>query len=124
MASRQERLGTGTREAPYVLCYQHHTEMLPRPLSDSAEAFVYACQEAGCQIRYVSSHGYIINTKDAQAVEEEKTPEVSCPNDGQPMYLAEVMPQRRSYRLWKCPECNATRRNEETVDGLGKSVEA
>jgi hypothetical protein len=124
MANRPERLGTNTREVLYVLCYQHHSEMLPRPLSESAEALVYACQQAGCLIRYDGSHGYIIDTRDAQTVEEEKTPEVSCPNDGQHMYLAEVMPQRRSYRLWKCPECNATRTNEETVDGLGKSAEA
>jgi transposase-like protein len=68
--------------------------------------------------------GYSIDTDDAKTIEEEKPPRVNCPNDGQLMYLAEVMPQRKSFRLWKCPECNQHRTNEDTSGGLGKKMGA
>ncbi|SRR6266436_5459571 len=44
MASEQERLGTSTRRDLHVLCYQHHTEMLLRLLSEPAEGLPYACR--------------------------------------------------------------------------------
>ena len=124
MASEQERLGTSTGKDLRVLCYQHHTEMLLRPLGDPAEGMVYTCQESGCLIRYDISHGYFLDTKDARTVELEIIPRVICSNDAQRMHLAEVMPERRSFRLWKCPECNGSRTNEETSGGLGKKMGA
>jgi len=30
-----------------------------------------------------------------------------------PKYLAEVRPEKKSFRLWKCPECDAIRTNGE-----------
>jgi ribosomal protein L37AE/L43A len=40
--------------------------------------------------------------------------------DGMPMYLVEVLPERKSFRLWKCPKCamnhaknSMSRTNEE-----------
>ena len=98
--------------------------MLLRLLSQTAEELLYACQEPGCLIRYKTSDGYFIDTKDAKTVEQETTPHVGCSNDGQLMYLAEVMAGRRSFRLWKCPECNLTRINEETSGGLEKKMGA
>jgi hypothetical protein len=124
MASEQERLGTSTRENLHVLCYQHHTEMLLRLLSEPVEDLLYACREPGCLVRYKTSDGYFIDTKDAKTIEQEITPRVSCSNDGQLMYLAEVMAERKSFRLWKCPECNLARINEETSGGLGKKMGA
>ena len=124
MACELERLGSCTRKDLHVLCYQHHTEMLLTPVSESPEGLLYACREPGCLVRYTDLDGYFIDTKDPKTVEEERTPRVSCPNDAQLMYLAEVTPQRRSYRLWKCPECNASHTNGETSDGLGKGAEA
>jgi hypothetical protein len=124
MASEQERLGTGTGKDLRVLCYQHHTEMLLRLLSESAEGVLYACQEPSCLVCYDSSDGYFIDTKNLKIIDEEIKPRVICPNDGHFMYLAEVMPQRRSFRLWKCPECNANRTNEETSGGLEKKMGA
>lgn len=118
------RLVTGTGKDLHVLCYQHHTEMLPRLLSEPAEGVLYACQEPSCLVGYDSSDGYFIDTKNSKTIEEETTPRVSCPNDGHFMYLAEVMPQRRSFRLWKCPECNGNRTNEETSGGLEKKMGA
>lgn len=124
MASEQERLGTSTAKDLRVLCYQHHNEMLPRLLSEPAEGVLYACREPGCLVRYDSSRGYFIDAGDAETTEQETVPQVSCPNDGQLMYLAEVIPQRRSFRLWKCPECNESRTNEETPGGLEKKMGA
>jgi len=125
MASEQERLGTSTGKDLRVLCYQHHTEMLLRPLGDPAEGMVYTCQESGCLIRYDISHGYFLDTKDARTVELEIIPRVICSNDAQRMYLAEVMPERRSFRLWKCLKCNQSRINSEDTSGeLGKKMGA
>jgi hypothetical protein len=124
MACEQERLGSRTRKDLHVLCYQHHTEMLLRLASDPAEGLLYACREPGCLVCYDSSNGYFLDAKEPKTIEEETTPRVSCPNDGQLMYLAEVMPEKRSFRLWRCPECNTSRTNEETSGGLGKGAEA
>jgi len=124
MAREKETLGTSTRKDLHVLCYQHHTEMLVRLLSNPAERPLYTCRERSCLVRYYSSDGYFVDTRDAKAFEEERTPGVICPNDGQPMYLAEVMPERSSFRLWKCPECNESRTNEETSGGLEKKMGA
>ncbi len=85
----------------------------------------YACQEPGCLIRYDISNGYFLDTNDAKTIELEIIPRVNCSNDGQRLYLAEVMPERRSFRLWKCPECNQSCiNNEETSGGLGKKMGA
>jgi len=92
--------------------------------SEPLEALQYTCREAGCLIRYDSSHGYFIDTIEAKTIEQEMVPRVSCPGDEHPMYLAEVRPERRSFRLWKCPECNTSRTNEESLHGLGKKVGA
>ena len=123
-ARQQEGLGTSTAKDLRVLCYQHHNEMLLRLLSEPAEEVLYACREPGCLVRYDTSHGYFIDTKDAETIEQETTPRVSCSNDGQLMYLAEVIPQRSDFRLWKCPECNGSRTNEETSGGLEKKMGA
>ena len=121
MASETERLGISTRRDFHVLCYQHHSEMLPRLPSEPAEGQLYACGELACLVRYHSLHGYFVDPKVAKTIELEITPRVGCPKDGQFMYLAEVIPQRRSFRLWKCPQCNGRRTNdEETSGGLGK----
>ena len=107
IASAVERLGTSTRKDLHVLCYQHHTEMLLGPPTDSAEGTLYVCQEPGCLVRYFVSSGYFLDMKDAKAAELEIIPCVSCSNDAQRMYLAEVMRERKSFRLWKCPKCNS-----------------
>ena len=124
-AIERERLGTSTRKDLHVLCYQHHTQMLLRVLDESAERLLYACKEPGCLIRYAGPQGYFLDTEDAKTIEMELIPRVNCSNDGHRMYLAEVLPQRRNYRLWQCPECNQGRANdEETSGGLGKKIGA
>jgi len=92
--------------------------------SKPAEELLYVCNEPGCLIRYNSSDGYFIDTEDAKAIEQELTPRVSCPDDEHLMYLTEVRPEKRSFRLWKCPECNASRTNEESSPEQGKKMGA
>jgi len=96
--------------------------MLLGPPTESAEGMLYACQEPGCLIRYQASSGYFLDVKDARAVELEIIPRVSCYNDAQRMYLAEVLPEKKSFRLWKCPKCEARQTNEEISGGLGKKM--
>jgi hypothetical protein len=73
----------------------------------------YVCEEPGCFVRYSRSRGYFITTQDGSQVEGEIIPRVSCPQDRQLMYLAEIRPEQRSYRLWRCPECDMSRTNQE-----------
>lgn len=115
------RLGTSTKTELRVLCYQHHTEMLAKFRSEPLDELLYACREPGCLICYGSSDGYFIDTEDTRIIEQEITPRVSCPYDGQFMYLVEVLPERSSFRLWKCPGCDASRTNEGSSDALGKT---
>jgi hypothetical protein len=106
-------VGTGTRKDLHVLCYEHHKEMPLKHRSEPAETFLYVCLEPGCFIYYDSSQGYLIEPQDGDRSEPEIKPSVHCPKDGRVMYLAEVRPERKSFRLWKCPECNAIRTNGE-----------
>ena len=101
-----------------MLCYEHHVEMkigrAQLELRDeSAERPLYACQEPGCLIRYASSRGYFIVAQGANGTEQEMEPSVRCPKDGQLMYLAKVEPAKRSFRLWRCPECAESHTNQE-----------
>ena len=95
-----------------VLCYEHHTEMLPDCRSKYVRRFLYACREPGCFIHYYSSQGYFIENGDRSELEIK--PGVHCPKDGHVMYLAEVRPDRKSFRLWKCPDCGHLRTNGES----------
>jgi hypothetical protein len=117
-------MGTGTGQNLHILCYQHHQEMPAKVRSESTEPLVYVCRVPGCLIRYESSRGYFIDTADKKTVEQEILPRVLCPSDGHPMYLAKVQPEIRSFRLWKCPECDESRTNEGSSDELGKKMEA
>ena len=101
----------------HPLCHEHHMEMTltnivlqgeGRPMQASA----YACPQPDCRVYYTPSNGYFIATKQGQR-ELDMTPRVRCPRDGKPMYLAEVTPAKRNFRLWRCPQCDSTRTNEE-----------
>jgi hypothetical protein len=79
----------------------------------SSQIPAYVCEEPGCFVRYNGSRGYFITTPDGSQMEGEIIPRVSCPQDRQLMYLAEIRPKQRSYRLWRCPECDMSRTNQE-----------
>jgi hypothetical protein len=101
-----------------VLCYEHLIQMkLSRILlkieEKSSQTSDYVCEEPGCFVRYNSLRGYFITTPDGSQMEGEIIPRVSCPQDRQLMYLAEIRPKQRSYRLWRCPECDMSLTNQE-----------
>ena len=118
MSREKDWLSTNTAEDLQVLCYEHHVEMRLSPVllklhGESAETLLYACHEPGCLVHYHSSGGYFIVAQDAKTIERDVVPGVRCPKDGHLMYLAEAPPERRSFRLWKCPECKSSRTNAE-----------
>lgn len=97
------------------LCYEHHVLMRPIQILVkgniyATQTLAYACPEPDCVVHYNSPSGYFVTSM----------PDIACPHHGLPMYLAEVKPQNRSFRLWRCPQvgCNATRTNEEHLSGL------
>jgi hypothetical protein len=118
---KHEGKGTSTRKDLRVLCYEHHAEMLLEFRGEPAESFLYACREPGCFIHYYSSQGYFIELQNGARSESEIAPGVQCPKDGHLMYLAEVRPERKSFRLWKCPECNVIRTNGESLNTAASS---
>jgi hypothetical protein len=115
-----------TRENLHVLCYEHLTQMrLSRILlkigEKSWQITAYVCEEPGCFVRYSTSRGYFATTQDASQMGGETAPRISCPQDSQLMYLTEVRPQQRNYRLWRCPDCNTSHTNEERSQALKAS---
>lgn len=107
------------RKQLHALCYEHHIEMRLTE-SDlhveggSTQTSGYSCPAKDCAVRYAPSCGYFIAPVNGDA-EWSITPRVMCPHDGQPMYLAEVNPLKRSLRRWQCPQCESSRTNEEGV---------
>jgi hypothetical protein len=118
MTTKKKPRRTRARKDLHILCYEHHIEMkLGRVLlklrGKPAEALVYACPEPGCLVHYQNLRGYFIVIQEANTIERDMVPRVRCSNDGQLMYLAEVRPERKGFRLWKCPKCNTSRSNQE-----------
>jgi hypothetical protein len=102
------------------LCHEHHLEMrlTKVPLQTGSEpthTLVYVCPEPDCLVHYDSSRGYFIVTHNGNGIDRDMMPEVWCSQDGLPMYLTVVLPEDRSFRLWKCPGCNSSRRNNGDV---------
>lgn len=94
------------------LCYEHHTEMsLVQMVSGNGstphQELEYACQASDCFVRYTGVHGYFTAPRNGSGLEEEILPHVRCPHDEAPMYLTQVRPEERSFRLWRCPLCKA-----------------
>lgn len=116
-------MGSETKDNLCVLCYQHHREMGLVRGSESEDA-LFRCQEAGCLIRFHPSRGYFLDTQDKMTLEDEILPRVRCSVDQSPMYLAETQAKSKNYRLWKCPECGASRTNEGGSNGLEKKAGA
>jgi len=102
------------------LCHEHHLEMrlTQVPLqteSAPAQTLVYVCPEPDCLVHYNSSRGYFVVVHNGNGIDRDMMPELVCSQDGLPMYLAEVLPTQRSFRLWRCPQCNASRRNDDQI---------
>jgi len=106
-------------------CYEHHLEMrLTQGLSDTKDATAqtrsYACTEPDCLVQYNAVRGYFILSQEGTARGLDMVPNVRCLHDGTPMYLAEIDPNKASFRLWICPHCDGRRTNEESLIGLGR----
>jgi hypothetical protein len=119
----RRRLRNGVRKSKNLrpLCYEHHIEMKPSHLPTSKDKprqmHCYVCPKRGCSVGYNSRQGYFKVTTGRECTERNMTPCVSCPSDGQLMYLAQVKPDKRSFRLWRCPQCKGSRTNGELLQG-------
>jgi hypothetical protein len=105
-----------------ALCHEHHVEMrLNQSLLDSEEdltqKLAFACTESDCLVRYNVFRGYFMLSRNGSTNQMDMVPEVRCPRDGAPMYLAEVDLEKRGFRLWKCPQCDGRHTNEEGLVG-------
>jgi len=102
------------------LCYEDHLEMRLTQVrlqtgSEPAQTLVYACPEPDCFVYYNGSRGYFRVTDNGNGIDRDMMPEVWCSQDGLPMYLAGVLRAQRSFRLWRCPRCNSSRRNNDEL---------
>ena len=102
------------------LCHEHHLAMRLIQVrlqtgSEPEQTLVYACPEPDCLVHYNSSRGYFALVHNGNGMDRDMMPEVRCSQDGLPMYLAEVVPAQRSFRLWRCPQCNSSHRNEDEL---------
>jgi len=75
-------------------CYEHHVEMrmveaFVESVGPQTHASAYACPHPDCGVHYAPQNGYFVLPKNGRA-ELDMTPRVTCPRDGQPMYLAET----------------------------------
>lgn len=104
-------MSTGETAKPlHALCHEHHIKMRMNGATDAE----YACPQPDCVVRYTPAQGYFIAAKHGP-FELDILPRRRCPRDGQPLYLAEVDPAKRGFRLWRCPQCDASRTNEEDL---------
>jgi hypothetical protein len=96
----------------HALCHEHHRRMKLTLIPATTNGFraqtpAYACPETDCMVHYSSSDGYFLRRQNGNEIETDPLmPRVRCPQDGMPMYLAEVLPERKSFRMWKCPKCS------------------
>ncbi len=89
------------------------SQILLQTAEKSEQVPTYVCAEPNCLVRYDSSSGYLVIAADGSHLRGELTPKVACPKDSALMYLAEVNPEQKSYRLWRCPKCGTSLTNQE-----------
>jgi hypothetical protein len=106
-----------------AFCHEHHVKMrlsqsLLNSEGDLTQTLAYACTEPDCLVQYNVSRGYFILSQNGNTNELDMVPSVRCHHDGTPMYLAEIDPDKRGFRLWICPQCDGRHTNEEGLIGL------
>ena len=106
-----------------ALCHEHHPEMrlnqsLLNSEGDPIQKLAYACTQPDCLVHYNIYRGYFILSQNGNTNELDMVPSVRCPHDGTPMYLAQIDQEKRSFRLWICPQCDGRRTNEEGLIGF------
>ena len=103
----------------HAFCHEHHiemklTEVVLQIEGQPTQILAHACPRPDCAVHYNTLNGYFRVTKDGK-FELNSTPRVRCYSDGKPMYLAELNPEKRNFRLWRCPQCESTQTNEERL---------
>ena len=114
-------LATKPSKLDQPLCYEHHVRMEASGrvvTSDGADRHSYACTKGECRVHYSDSSGYFVVSQNRNPSEPEIVPKVRCRQDGMPMYLAEIKPEKKDFRSWRCPQCGGTRTNDEDLIGL------
>ena len=106
-----------------ALCYEHHAEMrlnqsLLNSEGDPIQKLAYACTQPDCLVHYNIYRGYFMLSQNGNTNELDMVPRVRCSHDGTPMYLAQIDPDKRDFRLWRCPQCDGRCTNEEGLIGL------
>ncbi len=106
-----------------ALCHEHHAEMrlnqsLLNSEGDPIQKLAYACTQPDCLVHYNIYRGYFVLSQNGNRNELDMVPRVRCSHDGTPMYLAQIDPDKRDFRLWRCPQCDGRRTNEEGLIGL------
>jgi hypothetical protein len=106
-----------------AFCHEHHVKLrlnqsLLNSEGDPTQVLAYACTEPDCRVHYNISRGYFMLSQNGNTNELDMVPRVRCPHDGTPMYLAQIDPDKRDFRLWRCPQCDGRRTNEEGLIGL------
>jgi len=106
-----------------AFCHEHHVKMrlnqsLLHSEGDATQTRAYACTEPDCLVHYNIYRGYFILSQNGITNEPDMVPSVRCLHDGTPMYLAEIDPEKRGFRLWICPQCDERRTNEDGLIGL------
>jgi hypothetical protein len=106
-----------------ALCYEHHVEMrldacLLNGEQKDKQTLAYTCLEPDCPAHYSILRGYFIPSQNGNKHGADKVPSVRCLHDGMPMYLAEVDQEKKSSRLWLCPDCGTRRTNEDDLVGV------
>jgi hypothetical protein len=103
-----------------ALCYEHQVKMRSFVNSDggATRTLAYACTQPDCLVQYNIYRGYFVLSQNGSTNELEMVPRVRCLHDGTPMYLAEINPEKRGFRLWICPQCDGRCTNAEGLIGL------
>ena len=100
------------------LCYTHNVEMKLIQLKEivhslATYSLVYLCPRSGCQIGYAGKTGYFAHGVEGHS-RQTGALRVSCPLDGQPMFLAAVHRENTAVRLWRCAKPNCP--GEDTIE--------
>lgn len=117
---------TQSSEEFHPLCHEHHIRMkvnrkTGKSNGEVTERHLYACTAPDCLVHYDDSRGYFIPSLNGSSNKPGIVPKVRCRQDGKPMYLADVKPEKKDFRFWRCPQCGGTRTNDEDLIGGGAS---
>lgn len=111
-----------------AFCHEHHVEMRlnegflnSEGNGEAARMLAYGCPEPDCLVHYNVTRGYFLVGENGNKNELEMVPKVQCFLDGTRMYLAATSPEKKDFRLWRCPQCGASLTNEEGLAGLPPS---